>query len=441
MAGLWLLSGCDEKYPANLKYPVRDDPVLLSPVKAEPTHFDTPGQLFHLLEERIPQAEREQQLLYPSQIPADKRALLLTTLTEHFGTPLQPKVSEIDSDAERLLVLDEKTLAEGSVLYRLHCLHCHGLTGNGRGPTAPWVNPHPRDYRKGIFKFTSSYLAGERRARREDLFRTIREGLNGTTMPAHNTLPDREIDALVSYVIHLSIRGETEEFAMRDLHAGESDDVEELVSLWLRLTTGRWVKTQDSLIVPGPYTPDDQLAASIANGYRMFVDPSEQGGAACISCHQDFGRKETYKNDVWGTIVRPANLTKGIYRGGRRPLDLYWRIHSGINGAEMPASFETSLKPTEAWLKLLGENVKAEGADKQRKDILEKEIGRLKLPESDLAALKQGWDKVDGKLKETVRTRIAEQRNWDLVNFLLNLPYPEMRKKNHIDIHAGGEAE
>ena len=39
------------------------------------------------------------------------------------------------------LKLDAATLADGSKLYRQHCLHCHGLSGNGRGPTAPWGQP------------------------------------------------------------------------------------------------------------------------------------------------------------------------------------------------------------------------------------------------------------------------------------------------------------
>jgi mono/diheme cytochrome c family protein len=37
-----------------------------------------------------------------------------------------------------------------------------------------------------------------------------------------------------------------------------------------------------------------------------------------------------------------------MYRGGRRPLDLYWRVHSGINGVTMPASIST-LTPEEVW--------------------------------------------------------------------------------------------
>ena len=42
------------------------------------------------------------------------------------------------------------------------------------------------------------------------------------------------------------------------------------------------------------------------------------------------------KLDDWGNPIRPANLNRGVYKGGRRPLDLYWRISKGIMGANMP---------------------------------------------------------------------------------------------------------
>src|SRR5262249_568699 len=42
------------------------------------------------------------------------------------------------------------------------------------------------------------------------------------------------------------------------------------------------------------------------------------------------------KLDDWGNPIRPANLNRGIYKGGRRPIDLYWRISKGITGGNMP---------------------------------------------------------------------------------------------------------
>lgn len=44
----------------------------------------------------------------------------------------------------------------GYGLYRKHCLHCHGVSGAGDGPTSTFLFPRPRDYRPGKFKFTST---------------------------------------------------------------------------------------------------------------------------------------------------------------------------------------------------------------------------------------------------------------------------------------------
>jgi hypothetical protein len=53
--------------------------------------------------------------------------------------------------------------------------------------------------------------------------------------------------------------------------------------------------------------------------------------------------KPAYKDD-WGNDILPRNITQGIFRGGRRPIDIYRRIYSGINGTPMPAIGE-SKKP------------------------------------------------------------------------------------------------
>src|SRR5206468_4641119 len=109
------------------------------------------------------------------------------------------------------LQLSPEKLAAGSVAYRKQCLHCHGLEGNGRGPTGHWVNPPPRDYRQGVFKFTSSSQdQNERKPRREDLLHVLTTGIEGTSMPSFGLLARTDLEALASYVIFLSLRGEAE---------------------------------------------------------------------------------------------------------------------------------------------------------------------------------------------------------------------------------------
>ena len=134
-------------------------------------------------------------------------------LESHFGTPANPTVKLEDTEAIKMLKLDDATLAKGSAAYRIHCIHCHGVPGDGRGPTARWINPHPRDFRQGIFKFQSvDQVQGgtQRPPLRSDLMRTLRSGIEGTAMPTFNLLKDAELESLISYVIHLSLRGSAE---------------------------------------------------------------------------------------------------------------------------------------------------------------------------------------------------------------------------------------
>jgi mono/diheme cytochrome c family protein len=257
------------------------------------------------------------------------------------------------------LQLDEETLVRGSALYRHQCLHCHGLTGDGRGPTSPWVNPHPRDYRQGRFKFTSSNQPeGPRKPRRVDLLRTIREGIEGSSMPSFRLLPDHDVEALASYVTYLSLRGQTEYQVIRTALSpeGVEQSIDATVSDSLLQAVGEWQAAQSpsAAIQVGPYpniTNDQEMRASVLRGFDLFVRKNpekDKKSAGCLGCHTDFGRRTPYKYDAWGTIVRPVDLTTGIYRGGRRPIDLYWRIHSGINGVTMPAS-KDNLGPNEIW--------------------------------------------------------------------------------------------
>lgn len=341
-------AGCDvDGYPAALRYPLRNDPLVIGTPQQDAPRIDTPGEFPNLFIGLEP-AARDKLLFAPNQVKGDLLNNLQRSLDDLFGTPLEPKVNKISDDAKKVLKLDDATLARGSITYRHQCLHCHGLTGNGQGPTGPWVNPHPRDFRPGRYKFTSTGQAeGERKARREDLLRTLREGIEGASMPSFRLLSDQDLEDTVSYVIHLSMRGETE-FLMIDLaRRSEGDTSDFTPESILELITGRWMQAQTDVIQPGPYAikTADERKASAQRGYKLFVS---QGDAGCISCHTDYGRLSPWKYDAWGTMVKPTNLTRGIYRGGRRPVDLYYRIHSGINGAGMTA-FGKNLQPNQIW--------------------------------------------------------------------------------------------
>ena len=108
-------------------------------------------------------------------------------------------------------------------LYREHCVHCHGITGDGAGPTSAFLNPYPRDYRRGLYKFKSTQRAAEPTT--DDLMRTLTDGLQGSYMPSFKLLPEVDRRALVEYVKYLSMRGEMELTLLRYLKDADKPDL------------------------------------------------------------------------------------------------------------------------------------------------------------------------------------------------------------------------
>jgi mono/diheme cytochrome c family protein len=84
--------------------------------------------------------------------------------------------------------------------------------------------------------------------------------------------------------------------------------------------------------------------ASVRRGYELFT---AAGGASCLSCHEDFGRKATYRYDIWGTVIRPANLTERERKGGDSSEAIVHRIRGGIGPSGMPA--HGSLTDRQVW--------------------------------------------------------------------------------------------
>ncbi|MFO0916816.1 MAG: cytochrome c [Planctomycetaceae bacterium] len=96
-------------------------------------------------------------------------------------------------------------MARGQAVYQERCVQCHGVSGDGNGPSGHLMYPRPRDYRKGIFKFTSTPYGY--RPLRTDLLRTVRQGIRGTSMPAFHLLHEHDIQSVVDYVLMLARQG------------------------------------------------------------------------------------------------------------------------------------------------------------------------------------------------------------------------------------------
>ena len=333
-----------------------------------------------------------------------------TVLLAMFGTPDNPVVL-----AETGLDLEKLTLCAGPVrsdivgrkngLYREHCAHCHGITGDAMGPTAAFLNPYPRDYRPGVFKFKSTERV--EKPTHVDLVRILHNGIAGTSMPSFALLSETKIDALAEYVKYLSIRGETELSLMRAFFELDDDAKgilpetrEFLIGEMLLPASEKWLAAKESQIPVPLISEGVDLVESIAKGKALFYGDK----ANCVKCHGVTGLGDGQANDYddwnkpiveidkelrgtrerikvtatasmspeelaehvalqdWVTklsqvldgdslkprTIVPRNLRHGVYRGGRRPLDLYYRIYAGINGAPMPAA-KGAVSPEDIW--------------------------------------------------------------------------------------------
>jgi mono/diheme cytochrome c family protein len=337
--GLTLGAGCNDQYPKDLEY------------KFSPHPGRDPGRNVKEIFD-----------LDPDGTPEDKqrtrqRADLAVEMKRLFGTPLAPTVNASDSAKIEKLGLDAETLAAGSALYRKFCLHCHGLVGDGNGSTAgpidaPFLTPRPRDFRQGMFKFRSTAVKQRdgslstteiARPSRADLAKTIRSGVPTASMPSFNLLDEAKVEQLVSYVIHLGIRGRVEKEYARNFDV-EAEEV-------LAKELDAWQKP--ALYVPEKLPkPWDELQNDRERGRKIYLSET----AACASCHGKDGRAsaiETPTNlgrrNEWGDLNPPRDLTIGGYRGGSRPIDIFYRIRLGVAGSGMPAADPASVKDEEVW--------------------------------------------------------------------------------------------
>lgn len=260
-------------------------------------------------------------------------------------------------------------------VFRKHCVTCHGLSGDGLGPASMLLEPYPRDFRRGTFKFKSTPVG--KKPSRDDLHRTLYEGIPGTAMPSFRALEESEefahdIEDLVEYVRFLSIRGEVERRAI-SLSVREGIPLEPnsvRIQEVLSEVVLKWNNApSDALPEPEPpawftSAPSDQARhlELIQKGKSHF----ESELTACVKCHgktgagdgssQDYDEwtkdwtilagidpkhpKEWKEMKPYGALkpvlAKPRNFHWGTFHGGKSPSEIFKRIVLGIEGTPMP---------------------------------------------------------------------------------------------------------
>ena len=203
----------------------------------------------------------------------------------------------------------------GKRIYNEWCAQCHGYEGDGKGYAENFSFPKPRDFTVGVYKFKTT--ASGMPPLDEDIARTIREGLHGTTMPGWKRLSDEDIRDLVAYLKTFA------EDAFEDMEEVEVIKVDSIPKC------------------------DERM---VKLGKELY-----HGEAKCIDCHGKAGRGDGEKiwepkfKDDWGNKIYPVNHTHPWeFRRGTSLKDIYITITGGIDGTPM-TSYQDSLTDEQRW--------------------------------------------------------------------------------------------
>jgi cytochrome c oxidase cbb3-type subunit 2 len=204
----------------------------------------------------------------------------------------------------------EAQVERGKIVYERRCVGCHGVKGDGNGPVATFLDPRPRNFTLGSFKFRttpSGSLPTD-----GDLYRTLTRGVRWTAMPTWHELPEKDRIAAIAYIKTFSSRWKED-------------------------------KPEPPIVIGDPPKP---TLALLARGKELY------GRAKCFQCHGDGGKGDGPSagelQDDSKFPIRPTDLTRGQFKGGGDVRDIYRTMTTGLDGAPMP-SFIDSMKDDERW--------------------------------------------------------------------------------------------
>lgn len=199
----------------------------------------------------------------------------------------------------------------GKAVYEARCAECHGRDGKGDGPAAALLSPRPRDFTAARYKIRTTETGSL--PTDDDLLRSIRKGLPGSSMPGwEGVLADSDIRAVLAY-----IKGFSPRFA---------SEVPEVITA----------------SAPVASTPE-----SITRGAVVYET------LQCGKCHGGDGRgtgaTATAFEDEFGFPVRATDLSEPwTFHGGDTATDVFMRFRSGLAGTPMP-SYKGTATDEDMW--------------------------------------------------------------------------------------------
>ena len=192
----------------------------------------------------------------------------------------------------------------GEKIYKISCLPCHGENGDSETEAAEYLDPKPRAFTLGEYKFRSTPSGSL--PTDQNLFRTISIGVSGTSMPAwEKFLSEQERQNLVQYIKTFSTRFE------------------------------QWPPDEEILI------PEEiaSTPGTIGQGERIYQIME------CWACHGNSGKGDgpsaSNLKDDWENPIKAYDFTMGNYKGGSTEQDIYRTFNTGLSGTPMPSYYDT----------------------------------------------------------------------------------------------------
>jgi mono/diheme cytochrome c family protein len=257
----------------------------------------------------------------------------------HGGGEGTAKPAPAKVDVSSLLKPTPELLAKGKSIFQINCASCHGAAGHGDGPASAALNPKPRNFTEGYWRYGGGLAR---------VVRTITEGSPGTGMASFTVLPLEDRVAVAHYV--RSFYSKPEEDKPQDLAwlvpAGETKG-------------GGAAETASAAAggapaPSGPTIPIEKALAALAEADSpagAAAGSPEPGpgadlyGRRCASCHGAVGQGGV-RVRMLGSAPYAYVVTRslGSARGDwpSNPASFERLVVSGIPGYVMPANGDLS---------------------------------------------------------------------------------------------------
>ena len=203
-----------------------------------------------------------------------------------------------------------QTLYLGQQVYQVNCAVCHGVGGDGNGPSASMFRIRPRDFRTGLFKFRST--ASGSLPTDDDLLHTLTQGVRWTGMIGRPDIGENDRRAVIQYI---------------------------------KTFSSRFAKEQPGkpVIVPAAPAKTQEI---LDQGKRLYNE------VGCNACHGEQGRGDGPSagglKDDWGWKTWPSDLTWRPLKRGSDTRETYLTLVTGLSGTPMP-SYASSLNSAQLW--------------------------------------------------------------------------------------------